>query len=209
MRVLSSVVQITALPVFHVRQNQLLRCSIAPQLVRDDDTRCSLCGMEQLAKETQSCPTVPARLYQNIDDRSVLVHGPPQVMLDSIHLEEDFVQVPLPSEPSSLLSQPGSVAGAELAAPFPDCFIRHRDASLRHHLLDVPIAQGKAKVQPYTLLHHFDWKTVPTISALRRTHLVSFSHILKLTMPPQHRHPDHSPGFKCSATTGSIQRLLA
>jgi Phosphatidylethanolamine-binding protein len=30
MRVLGSVVQITALPVFHVWQNQLLRCSIAP-----------------------------------------------------------------------------------------------------------------------------------------------------------------------------------
>jgi len=30
MRVLDSIVQITALPVFHARQNQLLRCSIAP-----------------------------------------------------------------------------------------------------------------------------------------------------------------------------------
>ena len=30
MRVLGSIVQITALPVFHVRSNQLLRCSIDP-----------------------------------------------------------------------------------------------------------------------------------------------------------------------------------
>src|ERR1700733_4153996 len=94
-----------------------------------------------LRKETQSCPTVPARLHQDIDDRSVLVYGPPQVMLDSIHLDEDFVQVPLRSEPSSLLFQPGSVGGAELlVAPFADCFIRHQDTSLRHHLFDVPIA---------------------------------------------------------------------
>jgi hypothetical protein len=33
------------------------------------------------------------------------------------------------------------------------------------------------------LLHHFDWETVPTVSALTRTHHVSFSHFLKLTMP--------------------------
>jgi hypothetical protein len=31
------------------------------------------------------------------------------------------------------------------------------------------------------LLHHFDWETVPTVSALTRTHHVSFSHIVKLT----------------------------
>jgi hypothetical protein len=69
-----------------------------------------------------------------------LVHVPPQVMLNPIHRDEDFVQVPLRSEPSSHLFQPGSVGGAELVAPFPDCFIRHRDTSLRHHLLDVPVA---------------------------------------------------------------------
>jgi hypothetical protein len=38
---------------------------------------------------------VPARLHQDIDDRSVLVHGSPQVVLDAIHLNKDFVQVSL------------------------------------------------------------------------------------------------------------------
>ena len=38
-------------------------------------------------------------LNQNIDDGSVLVHGPPQVVLDTIHLNERFVQMPLRSKP--------------------------------------------------------------------------------------------------------------
>jgi hypothetical protein len=31
-------------------------------------------------------------LNQNIDDGSILVHGPPQVVVDTIHLNEHFVQ---------------------------------------------------------------------------------------------------------------------
>jgi hypothetical protein len=104
-------------------------------------------------------------------------------VLDSIHLDEHFVKVPFRSEPNSLLPQPGSVNGAELLAPFLNRFIRHWDAPLRHHLLDIPIAQGKANVQPYALLHNLDRETVPTISTLRRFHNASFSHFLKLTMP--------------------------
>jgi hypothetical protein len=103
--------------------------------------------------------------------------------LDSIHLDEHFVKVPFRSEPNSLLPQLGGGNGAELLAPFPDRFLRHWDAPLRHHLFDIPIAQGKAKVQPYALLHNLDRETVPTISALRRFHNASFSHFLKLTMP--------------------------
>jgi len=49
--------------------------------------------MEQLADEMQSCPEVASRLHQNIDDRSVLVHSPPQVVLDSITIDEHFVQM--------------------------------------------------------------------------------------------------------------------
>jgi hypothetical protein len=103
--------------------------------------------------------------------------------LDSIHLDEHFVKVPFRSEPNSLLPQPSGVNGAELLAPFPDRFIRHWDAPLRHHLFNIPIAQGKAKVQPYALLHNLDWETVPTIYALRHFHNASFSHFLKLTVP--------------------------
>ena len=61
--------------------------------------------MQQLAKEAQSSPTVTLRLNQNVDDYSVFIYGSPQLPLDAIHLDEDFVQVPLRSDVPSLPSQ--------------------------------------------------------------------------------------------------------
>jgi hypothetical protein len=54
--------------------------------------------------------------------------------------------------------------------------LRRRSHVGLNNLLDVAVAQGKTKVQPYALLHHFDGKSVPTISALRTAHLASVSH---------------------------------
>jgi hypothetical protein len=133
--------------------------------------------LEAACERNAELPSGPVSVAPNIDDRSVLVHGSPQVMLDSIHLEEHFIHVPFHSDPSSFGSQLGGVEGAEFVAPFTDCFIGHLDASFRHHLLNVAIAYGKAEVQPYALLHHFDRKTMPTVPSLRLTHHVSISHL--------------------------------
>jgi hypothetical protein len=46
MRVLGSVIQIAVLPMHQVGTYEFLRCGVTPQLVRDDDARCSLCCME-------------------------------------------------------------------------------------------------------------------------------------------------------------------
>jgi HD domain len=43
----------------------------------DDDARCSLGCKQQLLKEAQSCPTVSSWLYQDVNDRSVLIHRSP------------------------------------------------------------------------------------------------------------------------------------
>jgi len=70
------------------------------QLIRDDDARCSFDRKQQLSKEAQSCPTVSSWLNQNIDDCSALIYGAPQIVLDSIHLDEYLIQVPPRSDPS-------------------------------------------------------------------------------------------------------------
>jgi len=132
--------------------------------------------MEELVKETQGGPTIPSGLNQNIDHYSVLIHSSPQIVLHPVHLQEHFIQVPLGSDPSSVLPKPGRVKAAELVAPVPDRFIGDLDTSLRHHLLDIPVAQGKAEVQPDALLYHFDRKPMTSVSLLRRTHRVSISY---------------------------------
>jgi hypothetical protein len=96
------------------------------------------------------------------------------IVLDAVHLDEYLIQVPLRSDPSSFLSTLGSVERTKLLAPFPDGFICDLNTSRCHHLLNVPIAQGEAVVQPYTMLHYFDRKTVPTVS-LRYSHCLGIS----------------------------------
>jgi hypothetical protein len=84
-------------------------------------------------------------------------------MLDTIHLNEHLIQVPLRADACSLLSQPGSVERAKRVAPLSNRFIRDLNTSLRQHLLDVPVAQSKTVVQPYALFHYFDRKAVTAI----------------------------------------------
>jgi hypothetical protein len=88
-------------------------------------------------------------------------------MLDAIHLDKDFVQVPFRSDRRSLPSQQQCIKRAEL--------LRRRHASPGHHLFDVAIAQGKSKVQPHALLYHFDGKSVPMISAHQLT--ISYTYV--------------------------------
>ena len=51
MRILTAVVEITTLAVFHPRQDLTLRCPVALQLIRDDDSRDIPQALEQLAKK--------------------------------------------------------------------------------------------------------------------------------------------------------------
>jgi hypothetical protein len=46
-------------------------------------------------------------------------------MLDAIHLDEDFVQLPLRSDARSLPSPQRRIKRAELLTPFSNRFIRH------------------------------------------------------------------------------------
>jgi len=66
MRILTAVVQITTLPVFHARQDLTLRRAVAFELIRADHPWHIGEAFEQLAKELLGCLLIAAALYQNI-----------------------------------------------------------------------------------------------------------------------------------------------
>jgi len=177
MGVLASIVQIATLPVFYLGQDPPLGCCVASEPVRNDDARSGFCGAQKPAKEAQRRPAVPLRLDQNIDCDAVLVHGPPEVVLNTVHFKEDLIQMPFRAYAGSILSKPRSIKSAELLTPFPDCLIGHPHTANSHHLLDVAIAQRETKVQPDALLHYFNRKTMTAVP-LSCTHRLSFSHPL-------------------------------
>ena len=83
-----------ALPMSHLRQNDILGSPIAAKLVGNDHSGMPSAGPQQLAKEAHSGKTVALRLDQNVNDGAVLVNRTPEIVLRAVDLQEHFVQEP-------------------------------------------------------------------------------------------------------------------
>ena len=79
---------------------------------------------QQSAKEPFGGTLIVARLQQNIDDITVLIHGTPQILLLAIDSDEQFVQIPGITESSLFLLETSEIVGAEFPAPRLDGFVR-------------------------------------------------------------------------------------
>src|SRR5713101_1332310 len=86
---------------------------------------------------------IPMRLYQNVQDYSVLINGTPQILPASINFEKDLVEVPFVSGPGTTPAQVIGKGLAELLAPLADRFVGHMDTANHHHLFNVAITQAE------------------------------------------------------------------
>ena len=77
MRKFDTIVGILLRIVGNARQDLSLRCTIAFQFVRDDAERCFTLSSHKSAKKSLRCKLIAARLQQNIDDITILIHGTP------------------------------------------------------------------------------------------------------------------------------------
>ncbi|MCU1292286.1 MAG: hypothetical protein JWP08_1136 [Bryobacterales bacterium] len=91
-RVLRPVVQVSMLSMSHTGHHYALRCPVAAQLVRNDDARFAPSCPPQLAKEPQGGEPVPLWLYKDVEDYAVLIYRSPEVVSDTVDLQEDFVR---------------------------------------------------------------------------------------------------------------------
>ena len=103
---------------------------------------------QQLAKEPHRRQTVALGLHQNINDHTVLIDGPPEIMPRAIDVEEDLVQMPLVSSPRPSFPQPGRELVPELFAPSTDRFVADHHAAGRHGFFDVPETHREPIVEP-------------------------------------------------------------
>ena len=104
------------------RQDLSLRCTIAFQFVRDDAERCFTLSSHQSAKKSLRCELIAARLQQNIDDITILIHGTPKILLPAVDSDEEFVQMPSITEASLFLLKTSGIVGPEFPAPLSDGF---------------------------------------------------------------------------------------
>ena len=78
--VLRSIIQVAVLSMFDTGQYLAHRSTIAPQLIRDDDSRDVCQSLEQLAEELLGRVRVSPALHQNIEHVPLLVHRTPEIM---------------------------------------------------------------------------------------------------------------------------------
>src|SRR5215468_1244764 len=95
MRVLTAVIEIATLPVFHAGQDLALRGAVALQLVRNDDAWHVQQALQQLAEKLLRRLLVASALHEDIEDVVALVDRAPEVMTLNINREKYLIQVPL------------------------------------------------------------------------------------------------------------------
>src|SRR5215813_4766158 len=148
MRVLTAVVQIATLAMFHPRQDLPLGRAVALQLIRDDDPRYIPQTLEQLAKKLLRRLLIAPALHQNIEDVVILIDGAPQVMAFTRNRQKHFVQVPFVAWLSASTLQLIRVVLPKFQTPLADGFMGDVDPALEQDLLHIAVAQGEAVVEP-------------------------------------------------------------
>ena len=99
MGVLNAVVEVAALPMLDIGQQLALSYPIAPELVGDDHSRRILLARQQTLEEPLGCFRIPSVLHEDVEDYAALIHGAPQVMLNTLDPDEHLIEVPLVSRP--------------------------------------------------------------------------------------------------------------
>ena len=112
--------------------------AVAAQLVGHEPHGFLSLTVQQSAEESPRCPRVPTRLYEDVDQITVLIHRAPEILALTVDRHEDFIQEPRISESTLSALQLPSVVGAEFPAPLPNGFVRHDDSSFGKQILNIP-----------------------------------------------------------------------
>jgi hypothetical protein len=94
MRVLTPVIGVTILLVFHPWQYLALGGTFDLRLIRHDQAWHTLQALEQLAKECLGGLLVPPLPHQNVEDVVVLIYRSPQAMTLALDAQKHLVAMP-------------------------------------------------------------------------------------------------------------------
>jgi hypothetical protein len=128
-RVLGSVVRISALSMFYPEQELAVCHSVASQFVGHDHPRHTLKALQQPSKESFGRFCIPPWLHKDVEHDAVLIHGTPQIMLHAPDPDEHLIKVPLFPWLWRPAAQVFGKVLAKLLAPTSNGLIRDDDAT--------------------------------------------------------------------------------
>jgi hypothetical protein len=101
MRILGSVIQISARSVPDIGQDFAMRHTVAAQAISDEAPRLVFQPVQQSLEKALEPRGVPAVLHEDIEYDPVLVHRPPEIVQRAVDADEHLVEVPGVSGPGS------------------------------------------------------------------------------------------------------------
>src|SRR5215469_6586395 len=122
--------------------------SIALQLIGDDPEWLLALTAQQSAKEPLGCTLIAARLHQNIDDITILIHGTPKILLLPVDSDEEFVQIPAITEAALFLLKTSGIIRSEFRAPLRNGFVRNNDSAFGQKICNITEAQTETMIRP-------------------------------------------------------------
>ena len=148
MGVLTPIIEVATLPVFHPWEYLAFGGPVALQLIRDDHAGHIPQALEQLAEELLRSLFVAPALHQDIKEVVVLIHRPPQVMTLAVDGQKHLIQMPRVTGPRPTAPELIGVVLPELQTPLANGLISDVNTAFEQKLLHVAVAQREAIVEP-------------------------------------------------------------
>jgi hypothetical protein len=104
--------------------------------------------LSSLRKSLFAATVSRRRCKQDVEYDPVLIDGSPEVVSNTVDLDEYLVHVPLVTRARPSAPQGVGVVLPELLGPLSDCFVRDHYATGEHQLGDISQGQGEPKVEP-------------------------------------------------------------
>src|SRR6201984_1442369 len=126
-----------------------LGSGVAPQLVRDEHTRCSTLLLEELAEQAFGGLLVAPALDENIKNEADLVDGTPEPIVVPGEADDNLIEVPFVATARRSPTDAIGEFPAEFEAPLPDRLVRHRNAPGGHPTPDPRRATREPRIHAY------------------------------------------------------------
>jgi len=139
-RILCSVVPVLASLVLGSNAQFPVGSTIAPQLVRDNQPGSVSHPFKKLAEKPLCRLRVATPLDQDVQDVTILVHSPPQVVLLTFNPNEHFIKVPSITRPTLPGPDPLGVLTAKTKTPLADRLVGDVDSPTYQDFFNIPEA---------------------------------------------------------------------
>jgi hypothetical protein len=130
----------------------------------DDDSWDVLAPFQELAKECLRSLRIASALYQDVQDRPVLIYRPPEIVALALDRQKHLIQVPFVAWLRTSAPQLIGIGLPELPAPLADGLICDDDSTGKQHFFHIAVAQAKTEVQPDTMADDLGRETVVLVA---------------------------------------------